>query len=446
MELPAQVSGGKSVGIAHSTMHCSSSSLAQDTDYLHESSTDAALPGDKVSESADSVREEGLRAFRAGDWRGATDAWSRGLRTLDYILSREDEFDEDKRKEFLTMHQSYLLNLSLSTLKEGRWAACILYCDKALQRDPTAVKALYRKAQAQQELGNFDGALATLDRYLRVSPGSPLALSLQAQLRHLKAAHAVKEKKLLQGMFRKLEHDPRSEAAGAAAAGAAPSKQRGLLTYVKTAVMDWFGGFAKKQQSSTDCMQYNQNMMHDIAAVQAAMRAAGVDSNKNHDECSQNAVAEAVAAMFGGRGRNGTPNTEDLRQFTELLKKYQTVQAGEASFMDRLRFRLSLVWFGIEHICVSFCCKRCRKRQTQQQEQTEPEWEDVQSTVSAASHKPTLEGRDDRSIRYGAQRRQQYRHSVATATRRRRNQQQLTKGRTSSSRIEDLDELSDGGR
>lgn len=113
MELPAQVSGGKSVGIAHSTMHCSSSSLAQDTDYLHESSTDAALPGDKVSESADSVREEGLRAFRAGDWRGATDAWSRGLRTLDYILSREDEFDEDKRKEFLTVRQKLKEDLRL---------------------------------------------------------------------------------------------------------------------------------------------------------------------------------------------------------------------------------------------------------------------------------------------------------------------------------------------
>lgn len=66
----------------------------------------AATPpadGRPSSGSADSVKEEGLSAFRAGDWRSATDAWSRGLRTLEYILAKEDEFDEDKRKEFVAV-------------------------------------------------------------------------------------------------------------------------------------------------------------------------------------------------------------------------------------------------------------------------------------------------------------------------------------------------------
>ncbi|CDI76093.1 Tetratricopeptide repeat containing domain protein, related [Eimeria praecox] len=450
----------KSANTTDSRMQCSSSSVAHDADDLHKSSGEPPLSSDEFPTSADSVREEGLRAFRAGDWRGATDAWSRGLRTLEYILAREEEFDEEKKSEFLAvclwvtegltlfhggfkMHRSYLLNLSLSTLKEGRWAACILYCDKALQRDPKAVKALYRKAQAQQELGDFDGALATLDRYLSVAPGSPLALSLQAQLRHLKAAHAVREKKLLQGMFRNLEHDPRSEAAEAAAAEATATKAGGLMGSVKASIKNWLSGLVSKQQlDSADCSPNTQNMEQDIAAVTAAMRAAGMDSNNEH-ESNQDAVAEAVAALLGGKGETGTANMKELKKLTALLNKYQAMHAGEASFMDRLRFRLSLAWFGIQHICASFCCKVCRKRQTQQQEQAEPEWEDMRPASASASCSPDSEIKENRGFLKGAQRRHQCRTAAANAARRRRHQQHFAKVTASSSRIEDLDEVSD---
>ena len=295
-------------------------------------------------------------------------------------------------------------------------------------------------AQAQQELGDFDGALATVDRYLSVSPGSPLALSLQAQLRHLKAAHAVKEKKLLQGMFRNLEHDPRSEAAEAAAAEAGTGNSSGLLGSVKATLKDWFSGVGSKQQPSMDCPQYNQTMVQDIAAVQAAMRAAGMDGKNNPNDYSQDAVAEAVASLLGGKDKAGTANMEELKRLTALLNKYQTMHAGEASLMDRLRFRLSLTWFGIRHVCASLCCYFCRRRQTQQHAQAEPEWEDVQPRASAASRSPAPEGKENRGFLNTAQRRQQCRTAAAAAAagRRRRNQQHFAKGTTSSGRVEDL--------
>ncbi|CDJ26874.1 LOW QUALITY PROTEIN: CBR-FKB-6 protein, related, related [Eimeria mitis] len=307
MEPSAPISEIKDASATSSGMHCSSSSLPYEADDLHKGGADATLTSDENPTSEDN------------------------------------------------MHQSYLLNLSLSTLKEGRWAACILYCDKVLQRDPTAVKALYRKAQSQQELGDFDGALATLDRYLTVSPGSPLALSLQAQLRRLKAAHAVKEKKLLQGVFRMLEHDPRSEAAESPAAEAAAAEKKGLTNSVK----DWLRGFTSKKQSTTDWQQYSRNMVQDIAAVQAAMRASGMDSN-TYNNFSEEAVAEAVTALLESKGKAGSADVAELKKITAFLNKYQAMNAGRASFMDKLRFRLALMWFGIQHICESLGCSMCR--------------------------------------------------------------------------------------
>ncbi|CDJ53213.1 hypothetical protein, conserved [Eimeria brunetti] len=437
MEPPARMNEEKD---ASSTMQCSSASVPHEADELYKNSSDAAAPSDDFTSSADAVKEEGLRAFRAGDWRSATDAWSRGLRTLEYILAREDEFDEDKKKEFVTMQQSYLLNLSLSTLKEGRWAACILYCDKALQRDPKALKALYRKAQAQQGLGDFDGALATIDRYLSVSPDSPLAVSLQTQLRHLKAAHAVKEKKLLQGMFRNLEHDPRSEAAAAAAAAEAATKNKGLLGSVK----DWFRGSGSKQQPSTDgAQQQSQNIQEDIATVQRAMRAAGMNSTNSNKDCNEGAMAEAVAALFGGKDKPGNANIEELKKLTSFLNKYQTMHGEGASFMDKMKFRVSLVWFGIQHICASIGCKLCQKRKRSQgQEQTGHEWEDLRSTASASSSSPPSGFKVNRDILNRTPSRQKGRVTEATAANRRRQRQQLTKGTTSRNKVEDLGELS----
>lgn len=87
---------------------CSSSSLPDQQEDLGEKSSHTTPSDDKGSKSTDSVREEGLRAFRAGDWRGATDAWSRGLRTLEYILAKEDEFDDDKKREFAAVCSTIL--------------------------------------------------------------------------------------------------------------------------------------------------------------------------------------------------------------------------------------------------------------------------------------------------------------------------------------------------
>ncbi|XP_022588027.2 uncharacterized protein LOC34622094 [Cyclospora cayetanensis] len=388
------------------------------------------MEGEATSPSADSIREEGLKAFRAGDWRGATDAWSRGLRTLEYILGKEEEFDEAKKQEFIAMHQSYLLNLSLSTLKEGRWAACIHYCDKVLQRDPTVLKALYRKSQAQQELGDFDGALTTLDEYLKVAPGSPLALSLQSQLRHMKVDHAAKEKKLLQSMFRKLEHDPRSEAAMAAPTADGSSTGGSLIRSLGDKVKGWFG--SPKEEQKQEWQEQLPAVNGAFGAAAAAGAASGGNSCSTGESLPPEDLLKALSALSGndeGLSPAASGNTAELEHLARLMAIHRRLSSGEATLGEKLLFGLRLAWFGVKHFCFRACGQLCRRRQKAQFGKSAGIFTDDGNVteVVGSERDATAEHRDNgRSFVSRAQRRQQCRTAAAAAARRRMDQQKST--------------------
>ncbi|CDJ67391.1 hypothetical protein, conserved [Eimeria necatrix] len=401
---------------------CSSSSLPDQQEDLGEKSSHTTPSDDKGSKSTDSVREEGLRAFRAGDWRGATDAWSRGLRTLEYILAKEDEFDDDKKREFAAMHQSYLLNLSLSCLKEGRWAACILYSDKALQNDPNALKALYRKAQAQQELGDFDGALATVNRYLTVSPGSPLALSLRSQLNHLKATHAIKEKKLVKGMFRKLEHDPRSEAVEATATETARSKTS-VLGSLGRKLIGWLDLFGHQKRVEQPEIEQNRDAFEKFNAANARAQLnlfEGAGCGPSFDDRHKDAVAKALAAMAGERDLDPekSSNSEDIQRLARLVDRYQKLHRGDASLIEKLRFHVYLVLFGIKQIASKACRSCWRRKRICEKSKGSSDWEEVEPEVARTSGSATLKGDGNRATSSIASRRKQH---CATSEAARRN-------------------------
>lgn len=418
-------------------------------------SMSAAPAGAAGPTSADSVKEEGLRAFRAGDWRGATDAWSRGLRTLEYILAKEDEFDENKKKEFVAMQQSYLLNLSLSTLKEGRWAVCIIYCDKALHNDPNSLKALYRKAQAQQELGEFDAALATVERYLKVAPGSPLAVSLQEKLRHQKAAHAIREKKLLQGMFRNLEHSRRSEASAAPATAAETKAEGGLLQFLSKKVAGWLSGSSRKVPSEAYRQkQPQQDLWKERVAPLNGAWGPGVgwpppagggatgDAAAAGDMNQQAALQEALAALgSSGQLDPSVGGGLDLEQLSRLIQMHQQLSSGNASLKDKFLFGLRLAWFGVKQFLLRGCGYFCRRRRTPQMKKDEFKRETKSRANVAPRSEASSEGHDAKPFVSRSLRRQQARSAAAAAARKRVQQRGVPSAVKRSSRIEDLDEL-----
>ena len=61
-------------------------------------------------------------------------------------------------------------NRAMALLKLGRWADALADCDAVLAADASNVKALLRKGQAHQELGDSDAARAVLQRALELQP------------------------------------------------------------------------------------------------------------------------------------------------------------------------------------------------------------------------------------------------------------------------------------
>lgn len=326
--------------------------------------------------------------------------------------------------------------------------------------------------QAQQELGEFDAALATVERYLDVSPGSPLALSLQSQLRHQKAAHAVREKKLLQGMFRKLEHDPRSAASAAASSPDAevPSQGAWPLKSVGEKIKGWFfssGGEDPKkndeqqnppQQEQESQQERQQQLMQQLrqqlwnerlAALNGADDSGGkwpfppADGGRDAggvtgDIDNQAALRQALLALGGTGGADSADAGAglDLEQLSRLVQMHQQLASGSATFKDKFIFGLRLAWFGIRQFCSSSCRYFCQRRQTPQKRAEEFQWEDELPARAVPNRGASSEGRDGKAFVNRAQRRQQCRTAAAAAARRRMHHQ--TKG---SSKIEDLDEL-----
>lgn len=323
--------------------------------------------------------------------------------------------------------------------------------------------------QAQQELGEFDGALATVDKYLQAAPGSPLALSLQSQLRHMKAAHAVREKKLLQGMFRNLEHDPRSMASGASTADAA-SQEGGLMQSAGRKIKGWFGAFRGKQAQTDgerrDRRQHedrHQDLPKHVQQPPCSERLSGVNgafsSGRNWpphsasrdaagcsaaagDKHQQAVLLEALTALAGREGFDPSAAGRDLDfdQIARLVQMHQRLSSGSATFKDKFVFGLRLAWFGVKRFCSMACRSFCRRRHIPQQDKPCSKWEQTGSDDFAPSRGASSECREGKSFVRRSQRRQQCRNAAAAAARRRMEKEPPTLAGCSS-RVEDLDEL-----
>ncbi|XP_029441755.1 FK506-binding protein-like [Rhinatrema bivittatum] len=117
-------------------------------------------------------KERGTQSFRQGNAWGAARRYGRALRLLVSVATAvPPEVGEEYGRTKMALHA----NLAACQLRLGQHENAAHNCDKALEREPCAVKALYRRAVAHAALNELEKAGVDLQEVLRLEPGNAAA-------------------------------------------------------------------------------------------------------------------------------------------------------------------------------------------------------------------------------------------------------------------------------
>lgn len=97
---------------------------------------------DQMKDKAVEFKEEGNAAFKAGDWTDAIEAYTKAIKC------------GEQHKQLATFYK----NRAAAYLKLEKFEQVVRDCDKALELEPNEPKALFRRAQAKEQLGHFEEA------------------------------------------------------------------------------------------------------------------------------------------------------------------------------------------------------------------------------------------------------------------------------------------------
>lgn len=103
------------------------------------------------------LREEGNRNFVEFDYDGAISSYTRALGILESLILKEKPGDLEYNK-LDDMKSPFLLNLAQVKLNQGEYYDCIRYTNEVLKRNPSNIKALFRRAKAHAAVWNIEEA------------------------------------------------------------------------------------------------------------------------------------------------------------------------------------------------------------------------------------------------------------------------------------------------
>lgn len=95
-----------------------------------------------IIDEAVEYKEQGNAAFKNGEWLAAKDAYTKAIKC------------GDQHKQLATFYK----NRAAAYLKLEKYEQALKDCDKSLELEPNEPKALYRRAQAKENLGRYEEA------------------------------------------------------------------------------------------------------------------------------------------------------------------------------------------------------------------------------------------------------------------------------------------------
>jgi len=177
-----------------------------------------ALPREEEREGGEDPEEDlksnGIEAgkdeYAKGNYAEALKKWTNSMRSVKYMLDKNLYKDKpEQRAEVYQMELRLSLNMSQGYLKTREWSKAIEFADKALEREPSSTKALYRKATALNNVGNFREALQVCEQLLQIEPDSAAGAALLAETKRSNQLHQQKARKMAQRAIGGIERDNR---------------------------------------------------------------------------------------------------------------------------------------------------------------------------------------------------------------------------------------------
>merc|ERR1719352_2181754 len=123
-------------------------------------------------------KDIGNRGFKEGDWAYAVLAYQEGIRYLQWQPCTKDGQEmpgydhggEEQVTSDMKLACMLFTNLAAPQLKMGEAREAMVSCSRALDFDPSNIKALYRMGQAQLALGDYDALLQSVEGLLTLEP------------------------------------------------------------------------------------------------------------------------------------------------------------------------------------------------------------------------------------------------------------------------------------
>uniref|UniRef100_A0A131XI97 Putative aryl-hydrocarbon receptor-interacting protein n=1 Tax=Hyalomma excavatum TaxID=257692 RepID=A0A131XI97_9ACAR len=150
-----------------------------------------AMTAEERLRAVPALKEQGNRAFQAGDMDAAMNKYREALEHLENLLLREKPGDEEWN-DLYKMKVPILLNYSQCLLNRGEYYEVIRHTSEVLSKDPNNAKALFRRAKAYFSSWSPNECRADLIKLQEVDPS--LSKVVNAELKKLEAEEKKKNK------------------------------------------------------------------------------------------------------------------------------------------------------------------------------------------------------------------------------------------------------------
>ncbi|CAD2104633.1 tetratricopeptide repeat protein, putative [Plasmodium vinckei brucechwatti] len=149
-------------------------------------------------------KDDANEKYKSGDYEEALKIWKRGLKSINYVLSKHEELNSEKLYEFKKMHSTYCSNIAQGHLKLNQYSECVKYSLLAKEHDKLNVKIYFRLAKGYFMLGKYDDAIHVLNEGIKINNDTALVNLLQV-VKRKKLIYLQKEKNTMKFIFQKLE-------------------------------------------------------------------------------------------------------------------------------------------------------------------------------------------------------------------------------------------------